>query len=73
LAHLHAKGLLAAGEASVHESYIFSTFVGKVAATTTVGGAPAVIATITGSAMMTGSSTIWLDDEDPFWSGFQVI
>lgn len=73
LAHLHAKGLLKVGETFVHESYIGSRFIGRVEAETTVGDRPAIIPSIQGSAIMTGLSTIWTDDEDPFHAGFTVV
>ena len=28
---------------------------------------------IEGSAIATGFNTIWVDREDPFWAGFQVV
>ena len=73
LAHLHAKGRLKVGEAFVHESYILSRFTGRVEAETELGGKPAIIPSIEGSAIATGRSEIWIDDEDVFAHGFQVI
>ncbi len=55
LAHLHAKGRLKVGEAFVHESYILSRFTGRVEAETELGGKPAIIPSIEGSAIATGS------------------
>lgn len=72
LAHLHAKGRLGVGETFVHESYIGSRFIGRVEAETTVGDRPGIVPSIQGSAVMTGMSTIWIDDEDPFHAGFTV-
>jgi len=72
LAHLHAKGRLAVGDTFVHESYIGSRFIGRVEAETTVGERPGIVPSIQGSAIMTGLSTIWIDDEDPFHAGFTV-
>ena len=72
LAHLAAKGVLKVGDSFVHESYIGSRFIGRVEAETEVGGLPAIVPSITGSAFATGFNTIWIDDEDPFHAGFSV-
>ena len=73
LAHLAAKGRLKPGEKFVHESYIGSRFIGTVEAETTLGGEPAIVPSIEGSAVATGFNTIWIDRADPFWQGFQVV
>jgi len=73
LAHLAAKGRLKVGDAFVHESYIGSRFTGRVEALTDLGGHPAIIPSIEGSAVSTGFNTIWIDREDPFWAGFTVV
>ncbi|MBK6703051.1 MAG: 4-hydroxyproline epimerase [Caulobacteraceae bacterium] len=73
LAHLHAKGKLAVGDAFVHESYILSRFTGRVEAETELGGKPAIIPSIEGSAIATGRNEIWIDSEDAFAHGFQVV
>lgn len=73
LAHLHATGRLAVGQAFVHESYIGSRFTGRVEAETEVGGRPGIIPSVEGSAIATGRSEIWIDDEDVFAHGFQVV
>lgn len=73
LAHLHAKGKLKVGEPFVHESYILSRFTGRIEAETALGGRPAIIPTIEGSAFATGHNEIWIDDDDPFPHGFQVV
>ena len=36
-------------------------------------GSPAIVPSIEGSARATGMNTLWIDDADPFWRGFQVI
>ena len=72
LAHLHAKGRIKVGEAFVHESYIGSRFIGRVESETRVGDRAGIVPSIQGSAIMTGMSTIWIDDEDPFHAGFTV-
>ncbi len=73
LAHLHATGRLPVGQSFVHESYIGSRFIGCVEAETEVGGRPAIIPSVEGSAIATGLNEIWIDDEDVFAHGFQVV
>ncbi len=73
LAHLHAKGKLKVGEPFVHESYILSRFTGRIETETALGGRPAIIPSIEGSAFATGHNEIWIDDADPFPRGFQVV
>ena len=72
LAHLAANGRLKVGDFYVHESYIGSRFTGRVEAETIVGDIPAIIPSITGSAIATGFNTIWIDSDDPFHAGFSV-
>jgi 4-hydroxyproline epimerase len=73
LAHLYATGRLQMGERFVHESYIGSRFIGRLERAETLGDQPAVIPSIEGSAISTGFNTIWIDDEDRFARGFQVL
>ncbi len=73
LAHLHAKGKLKVGDTFVHESYIGSRFIGRVEAKTELGGTPAIVPSIEGTAIATGFNQIWIDDEDRFAHGFQVV
>lgn len=73
LAHLHAKGQLKVGDAFVHESYIGSRFIGRIEAETEIAGQRAIIPSIEGSAIATGRNEIWIDDEDVFAHGFQVV
>jgi 4-hydroxyproline epimerase len=73
LAHLHAKGKLKVGETFVHESYILSRFTGRIEAETKLGPYAAIIPSIEGSAIATGRNEIWIDDEDKFAHGFQVV
>jgi 4-hydroxyproline epimerase len=72
MAQLHAKGRLKAGDDFVHESIIGSLFRGRVERETSVGGRKAIIPSIGGWARMTGTSTIFIDDRDPFAHGFVV-
>lgn len=74
LAQLHALGKLDVGQAFVHESFIGSTFTGRIESTTTVGDYEAIVPSIEGWAKITGHNRIVIDDEDdPFAYGFQVI
>ncbi|ALE04233.1 proline racemase (plasmid) [Arthrobacter sp. ERGS1:01] len=70
MAQLHARGELALDTDFINESYIGTTFTGRLVAETTVGGLPAVIPTITGRAWVTGTAQYMLDPEDPFQAGF---
>jgi 4-hydroxyproline epimerase len=72
MAQWAAKGRLREGQDFVHESIIGSQFVGRIAARTTVGDKPAIVPTIQGWARVTGFNTIFVDDRDPYWRGFQV-
>ncbi len=70
VAQLHARGLLALHTDFVNESLLGTHFVGRLVDTTEVAGIPAVIPTITGSAWLTGTSQMFLDERDPFPRGF---
>ncbi|MCQ8242459.1 4-hydroxyproline epimerase [Rhizosaccharibacter radicis] len=72
IAHLHRKGRLATGQPFEHRSYIDSLFTGTVLEETTLGGQPAIVPLIEGRAVSTGFNTIWIDQEDSLWRGFQV-
>jgi 4-hydroxyproline epimerase len=73
MAHLAARGKLKPGERFVHESYIGSKFTGGVVERVSLAGHDAIVPFIEGSAISTGFNTIWMDREDPFWRGFQVL
>ncbi len=70
MAQLHARGQLALNTDFINESYIGSRFVGRLVEETTVGGKPAVVPTVTGSAWITGTAQYFLDPSDPFPEGF---
>lgn len=70
MAQLAARGELAVGDEFVNESFIGTRFVGRLTGTTTVGGRPAVLPTVTGRAWITGTAQYLLDPEDPFPAGF---
>lgn len=73
LAQLHAKGQLAVGEPFIHESFIGSTFVGRIEQETTIAGRPAIIPSVQGWARIYGYNTISIDTDDPYAHGFSVI
>ncbi len=72
MAILAARGLLKPGEGFSHLSIIGSRFDGQIVGETTVGGAPAIITTITGQGWITGTSQVFVDPTDPFPSGYVV-
>lgn len=74
LAQLHAKGKLRVGQEFIHESFIGSTFIGKVEKETTIGNQKAIIPSIKGWAKVYGQNIITIDTEDdPYAYGFSVI
>jgi len=70
LAVLHARGLLRVGESIVHASPIGSTFAGRIVREATVGGVPAIVPSIRGSAFVTGRLELYVDAADPFPQGY---
>ena len=72
MAVLHAKGLLNVGETYIGRSVIDSKFVGCIASETTVGNHKAIVPEITGRAWISGISTLLLDPDDPWPSGYKV-
>lgn len=67
-----AKGMLRTGDSFVHESIIGSLFHGRVEEETMVGPYKAIVPSIAGWARVTGFSTIFIDDRDPYAHGFEV-
>jgi len=70
LAALHARGAMKVGESMTHASVIGSTFDGRIVAETTVGGRPAIVPAIRGSAWITGITQVLVDPTDPFPEGY---
>ena len=70
MAVLHARGLMHAGDAMTHASVIGSTFDGRIVSETTVGGRPAIVPAIRGSAWITGITQVVVDPTDPFPEGY---
>ena len=72
LAIHHARDEVSIGETIKIESILGSSFSGQVVDTTDVGGFPAVIPEVTGTAHITGRNEMWLDPDDPLGSGFLI-
>jgi proline racemase len=70
MAVLHARGLMRAGDAMTHASVIGSTFDGRIVSETEVGGQPAIVPAIRGSAWITGITQVFVDPSDPFPEGY---
>jgi len=73
MAQLYNKQELKLNDTFVHESVIGSLFRGRIEETTQVGDFPAIIPSIEGWAKITGLNTIFIDADDPYCHGFQVI
>ena len=73
MAQWHGIGKLSLGESFIHESYIGSTFVGRIEEESQLGNHTAIIPSIEGWAKVYGHNSITIDEEDPFCHGFQVI
>ena len=72
MAALHRRGQLSIGEDFHHLSIIDSEFVGRLVGETTVGDQPAVLPTITGRGWLMSRSQVFLDDSDPYPTGYTV-
>ena len=73
MAQLAAKGHLREGDAFIHELIIGSRFNGRVERVTELAGRPAIEPSIEGWARVTGLNTIFVDERDPYATGFQVL
>lgn len=72
MAQLHARGQLDLHTDVVNESFIGTTFTGRLIERTEVGDLPAVVPTITGRAWVTATAQYMLDPNDPFPAGFTL-
>lgn len=72
MAVLHERGALAPHTDLASESFIGTTFTGRIVDSTRVGDRDAVVPTITGSAWITALAQIVLDPADPFPAGFTL-
>jgi proline racemase len=67
---LDRSGRLPRGEELRHLSIVGSEFRARVVGDADVGGVPAVVTEVEGSAYRTGEHVFTLDDEDPLGEGF---
>ncbi len=72
LAVLHARGLLAIGDAFVGLSLIDSRFDCRIEGETTVGGRPAILPSVAGRAWITGTHQVTVDPDDPWPRGYRL-
>jgi proline racemase len=72
MAVLHARGHMQVGDTLIHESIIGSRFEGTIVGTKDVAGRPAVATTIKGRGWITGQSTYFLDETDPYPTGYTI-
>src|SRR5690348_1501298 len=70
MAALHARGLMRAGDSMTHASVIGSTFDARIVSEANVGGRPAIVPAIRGSAWITGIAQVFVDPDDPFPEGY---
>ena len=70
MAALHARGLMRDGDSMTHASVLGTTFEGRITGETTVGGRPAIVPSIRGSAWITGITQVVVDPTDPFPEGY---
>ena len=70
MAALRARGLMQVGDAMTHASVLGTTFDGRIASETTVGGRAAIVPAIRGSAWITGVTQVLVDPTDPFPEGY---
>jgi len=73
MAQWYTQGRLKKGEEFIHESIIGSKFIGRIEEETLLAGKNAIIPSIEGWAKVTGYNNIFIDDDDPYAHGFQVL
>ena len=70
MAALHARGLMRPGDSMSHASVLGTAFEGRIVSETEVGGRPAIVPAIRGSAWITGVIQVLVDPSDPFPEGY---
>ena len=70
MAALHARGMMKPGDSMAHASVLGTEFEGRIASETEVGGRPAIVPAIRGSAWITGITQVIVDPSDPFPQGY---
>jgi len=73
MAQWAAQGKLGVGDTFAHESIIGSLFKGRVEAAAQVGEHDAIVPSIEGWARIMGFNTLFIDTDDPYAYGFQVV
>lgn len=68
----HARGELGLNEEFVNDSFIGTSFTGRLVEETGVGEHSGVVPTITGRSWLTGTAQYTLDPTDPFPAGFTI-
>ena len=72
MALLKAQGKMSVGDRLTARSIIDSTFSGRIEEETELGGKPAIVPSITGSAWITGNFQYLLDPTDPWPRGYRI-
>ena len=70
LAQLHARQRLRVGQEITNAGITGEHFLGRIEDETRLGGEPAVITSIAGTAFVTGYGTLVVDERDPLGGGF---
>lgn len=72
MATLWARGQLRVGDEFRHEGILGTVFTGRLVEETQIGGRPAVVPELTGTAWITGFASYVVDPSDPFPEGYTV-
>jgi proline racemase len=72
MAVLEARGQMKVGDSMIHASILGSEFRGEIVRRTEVGGRPAIVPSIRGSAWITGFHTYVVDPGDPWPEGYAM-
>ena len=68
----HARGEMSVGDQLLGKSIIGSEFEGEILSETRVGGRPAIVPQICGTAWITGTHQVMLDPTDPWPRGYRL-
>jgi proline racemase len=72
MAVMIAKGQMDADDRLVARSIIGSEFTGRIREVLLLGGIPAILPTVTGTAWITGTHQLMLDPSDPWPEGYRI-
>ena len=70
LAQLHGRGRMQVGQEIINAGITGEQFLGRIESETRLGGEPAVVTSIAGTAFVTGYGTLVVDERDPLGEGF---